>query len=60
MSRAVRDWRCTEPKCRTIVSDVPVDVQSQDCPECGAKMEKVWSAPTQIFRGDGWTPRFHQ
>lgn len=29
------------------------------CPNCNTEMQKVPSAPNIIFKGDGWTPRFH-
>lgn len=57
MRVAVRDWKC--PSCGYKLFDVPDDRPVKPCPIDGTKMEKVWSAPTTLFKGDGWTPRFH-
>jgi len=53
-----RDWRCTV--CKYLVEDIPVDEGVGPCPMCGHKMEKVYTVPTTIFRGSGWTPTFHK
>jgi len=52
-----RDWKC--PKCGARSTDVPVAVPDQYCPFCGDKMEKLYTPPTVIFNGSGWTPRYH-
>lgn len=55
--RIIRDWKC--PLCGYIALNVPDDQEAGPCPNDGTKLEKMWSAPTQIFKGDGWTPIFH-
>lgn len=55
--RIIRDWKC--PLCGYIASNVPDDQPRPVCPNDGTECEKMWSAPTQIFKGDGWTPKFH-
>ena len=51
-----RDWKC--PKCGAVSPDVSTLVDDQWCPFCGTQMDKVWTAPTTIYRGTGWTERF--
>jgi len=48
-----RDWKC--PSCKAISPDVPTSVPDQFCPYCGTEMEKVWTANTFLFKGDGWS-----
>lgn len=55
--RIIRDWKC--PLCGYVAENVPDDEPRPVCPEHGVLCEKKWSPPTQIFKGDGWTPKFH-
>jgi len=52
-----RDWKCN--KCGVISPDVPTDVPDQYCPYCGEPMNKIYTAPTVIFNGTGFTPKFY-
>jgi putative FmdB family regulatory protein len=55
----IYDFVC--PKCGKSEEDVSAkDGLDRICYECGFKMKKRVSAPTPVFRGDGWTPRYHQ
>jgi predicted nucleic acid-binding Zn ribbon protein len=53
-----RDWVCRN--CNCVSPDVPVNVADQYCPYCGKLMEKIYSAPSLMFKGNGWTERHYQ
>ena len=53
----LRDWKCDG--CGNIVEDVPMSVTGMDCPICGCAMKKVWPSPSVVFKGPGFTPKFH-
>jgi len=55
--KPVRDWKCKQ--CGIMSHDVPTDIPDQWCPFCGKPMDKVYTPPTVLFNGAGWTPRFH-
>ena len=50
------DYRC--PKCKVVSPDVPTEVKGQWCPYCGIQMNRIYTPPTVLFSGEGWTPRF--
>lgn len=52
-----RDWVCS--KCKYVVTDVPTSIQEQKCPQCGKQMKKIWTSPTVLFEGEGWTQHFY-
>lgn len=57
MSPFKRDWRC---ECGFVSHDVDTTIKDLWCPMCGKPMEKVWTPPVTILKGNGWTPRFHK
>ncbi len=52
----LRDWQCNV--CGTVSPDVPTSVPDQYCPYCGILMDKIYTPPLVIFKGE-WTPKFH-
>jgi predicted nucleic acid-binding Zn ribbon protein len=52
------DFECK--KCGVVSPDVSTDIKDQYCPYCGEPMNKIYTAPMVIFKGDGFTPKFHK
>ena len=50
-----RDWICS--LCGNIEENIPTDVQERECSVCGSRMEKIYTPPLVMFKGDGWTGR---
>ena len=55
--KPVRDWKCKP--CGIMSHDVPTDIPDQWCPFCGKPMDKVYTPPTVLFNGAGWTEKFY-
>jgi predicted nucleic acid-binding Zn ribbon protein len=51
------DFKC--PKCRIVSPDVSTSVKDQWCPFCGVPMNRIYTVPTVIFNGTGFTPKFY-
>ena len=51
------DWKCR--KCGAVSPDVSTDIKDQYCPFCGVPMNRIYTVPTVILNGNGWTPKFH-
>jgi hypothetical protein len=50
------DYRC--PKCKSVSPDVPTEVKDQWCPYCGVQMNRIYTPPLVMFKGE-WTPKFY-
>ena len=55
---AYRDWKC--PVCSYVLKDVKDGPSFYVCPTDKVLLEKVVSAPSVLFKGEGWTPTFHR
>lgn len=51
------DFKC--PKCKMVSPDVPTSVKDQWCPYCGVPMNRIYTPPVVMFKGDGFTPKFY-
>jgi len=51
------DWKCR--KCGAVSENVSTDIKDQWCPYCGIEMNRIYTPPLVMFKGDGFTPKFH-
>lgn len=52
------DYKCK--KCGVIEIEHKMNEKVKICPKCGEKIEKLINSPSISFKGEGWTPKYHE